>query len=99
MVFGRVAERSSIRRSIRTRIQSRLVFAQARIGPDAAFYSDELHEFILPYDAVRQATSPDQMLLDFLQTTYVAAADLGNWDRASLERDDAAIPELARRGT
>ena len=74
-------------------------FTQARIRPDAAFYSDELHEFILPYDAVRQATSPDQMLLDFLQTTYVAAADLGNWDRASLERDDAAIPELARRGT
>jgi len=74
-------------------------FTQAPIRPDAAFYSAELHEFILPYDAVRQATSPDQMLLDFLQTTYEAAANLGNWDRASLERDDAAIPEVARRGT
>ena len=74
-------------------------FKQAGIRPDAAFYSDELHEFILPYDAVRQATSPDQVLLDFLQTTYEAAANLGKWDRASLERDDAEIPELARRGT
>jgi len=42
---------------------------------------------------------PDQILLEFLQTTYEAAANLGNWDRASLERDDAAFSELARRGT
>ena len=74
-------------------------FSRALIRPDAAFYSAELREFILPYDAVRKSESPDQMILDFLQTTYEAAADLGKWDRSSLERDDAAIPERARRGT
>jgi hypothetical protein len=71
----------------------------AGIRPDAAFYSEELREFILPYDAVRHAASPDQMLLEFLQATYEAAANLGKWDRASLERDDAAIPQFATRGT
>ena len=61
-------------------------FSQARAKPDAAFYSADLREFILPYDAVRQAESPDGMLLDFLQATYEAAATLGNWDRGALER-------------
>ena len=61
-------------------------FAAARIRPDAAFYSSGLGEFILPYEAVRQAASPDDMLLEFLQTTYEAAADLGHWDRLALER-------------
>ena len=61
-------------------------FAQAPVRPDAAFYSSELGEFILPYDAVRQADSPDRVLLEFLQTTYEAAANLAGWDRASLER-------------
>ena len=74
-------------------------FAQAVIKPEAAFYSDDLHEVILPYDAVRQSNSPDATLLEFLQTTYEAAANLGNWDRASLERDDTAIPVAARRET
>ncbi len=45
----------------------------------------DLREFILPYDEVRTAKSPEDTLLDFLQTTYEAAADLGKWDRASLE--------------
>ena len=62
-------------------------FAQAAVRPDAAFYSSELGEFILPYDAVRQADSPDGALLEFLQTTYEAAANLAGWDRGSLERD------------
>jgi hypothetical protein len=61
-------------------------FSQAAVRPDAAFYSPDLREFLLPYDAVRQAPSPDEMLLEFLQTTYEAAADLGRWDRATLER-------------
>jgi hypothetical protein len=61
-------------------------FAQAAVRPDAAFYSSELGEFILPYDAVRQADSPDRVLLEFLQTTYEAAANLAGWDRGSLER-------------
>jgi hypothetical protein len=56
------------------------------VRPSEAFYSSELREFILPYDAARQASAPDDVLLDFLQTTYEAAATLGSWDRASLER-------------
>lgn len=44
-----------------------------------------LGEFILPYDAVRAAAEPDALLLDFLSTTYAAAAEAGGWDRAALE--------------
>jgi hypothetical protein len=62
-------------------------FSDAPVKPAEAFYSSDLREFILPYDAVRESESPDETLLDFLQTTYEAAADLGNWDRKSLERD------------
>jgi hypothetical protein len=61
-------------------------FAGVRVRPDEAFYSTDLREFVLPYDVVRQAPSPDDALLDFLQTTYEAAANLAGWDRASLER-------------
>jgi len=61
-------------------------FTAASVRPAAAFYSNDLHEFVLPYDAVREAASPDETLLDFLQTTYAAAADLAKWDRGSLER-------------
>ncbi len=61
-------------------------FAEAQIRPAAAFYSKDFREFILSYETVRQAASPDDTLLDFLQTTYEAAANLGKWDRASLER-------------
>jgi hypothetical protein len=60
-------------------------FATARVTPDAAFYSADLREFILPYDAVRSSISPDATLLGFLQSTYEAAADLGAWDRGALE--------------
>jgi hypothetical protein len=61
-------------------------FPSAPVKPCAAFYSKDLREFILPYDVVREAESPDEMLLDFLQTTYEAAANLANWDRNFLER-------------
>ena len=60
-------------------------FDKAEMRPPAAFYHSELHEFILPYDQVREEPSPDAMLLEFLQTSYEAAADLGKWDRAALE--------------
>jgi len=60
-------------------------FAQAPIKPACGFYSTDLREFILPYDDVRTAKSPEDTLLDFLQTTYEAAAELAKWDRASLE--------------
>jgi len=58
----------------------------AAIRPREAYYHRELREFILPYDAVRTAARPDEMLLAFLQSTYEAAADLLGWDRAALER-------------
>jgi hypothetical protein len=66
-------------------------FAEAKIRPDAALYQPQLHEFILPYDAVRSAKNPDEMLLDFAQTTYDAASKLGKWDRAALEEKKPAL--------
>lgn len=67
-------------------------FATAPVKPAEAFYSADFHEFILAYDVVRQSQSPDATLLDFLQTTYEAAANLGKWDRDALERDHAPRP-------
>ncbi len=61
-------------------------FSAASVRPREAFYSTDLHEFLLPYDAVRGSETPDDVLLDFLQTTYEAAANLGKWDREALER-------------
>ncbi len=61
-------------------------FGQAPMRPDATYYDQDLGQFILPYDAVRQAQSPDAALMDYLRHTYAAAADLGHWDRAALER-------------
>jgi len=63
-------------------------FSGAPVKPEEAFYSADLKEFILPYDAVRQSNSPDDTLLDFLQAAYEAAADLAQWDRGALERSD-----------
>jgi len=60
-------------------------FRQAKLRPDAAFFSEELGEFILPYEAVRASHNPDRTLQQFLQTSYEAAASGGKWDRASLE--------------
>ena len=56
------------------------------VSPDAAQYLEELGEFVLPYEAVRTAEKPDALLLEFLQTSYEAAAELGDWDREALER-------------
>ncbi len=66
-------------------------FAQAKIQPDAAFYEAKLHEFILPYEAVRTAEKPDQVLLDFAQSAYDAASNLGKWDRSALEEKKPAL--------
>jgi hypothetical protein len=60
-------------------------FSDARV-PDGAFYSSDLREFILPYEVVACADSPDETLLEFLQSTYEAAAQFGAWDRHALER-------------
>ena len=57
------------------------------VQPREAFYSDTFREFLLPYDAVRTASEPDEILLAFLQSTYEAAANRGRWDRAALERE------------
>ena len=61
-------------------------FRDADISPDAARFDGDLGEFVLPYAAVRAAADPAAMLADFLEGTYALAADLGQWDRASLER-------------
>jgi hypothetical protein len=60
-------------------------FADAAICPAEAFYSKDLSEYVLPYDAVRTAADPEATLMDFLASTYEAAASLGKWDRAALE--------------
>jgi hypothetical protein len=66
-------------------------FKDYAIQPNEAFYSEPLREFLLPYDVVRTASSPDQVLLAFLQSTYEAAADLGAWPRPALERASQAV--------
>jgi hypothetical protein len=53
--------------------------------PPGAHFDGTLGEFVLPYDAVRAAAAPDALLLEFLSSTYAAAADCGGWDRAALE--------------
>ena len=60
-------------------------FAQAKVKPAAASFHPQLGEFVLPYDDVRGAESPDDAVLEFAQTTYDAAATLAKWDRAAFE--------------
>ncbi len=60
-------------------------FRATKVKPDAAFFHETMGEFILPYDAVRTAADPEQALLDFLQSTYEAAANAATWDRDALE--------------
>ncbi|MEV5840303.1 DUF5996 family protein [Nocardia sp. NPDC052112] len=62
-------------------------FADYPVGPRHAFYSTVNGQFLLPYEAVRTAADPERTLLEFLHTTYQAAADRGKWDRAALECD------------
>ncbi|MEO5588018.1 MAG: DUF5996 family protein [Gemmatimonadaceae bacterium] len=61
-------------------------FGSATVQPDGAFYSADLHEWVLSYDDVRNASSPDDALMAFLQSTYEAAADLAKWRRQGLEQ-------------
>jgi hypothetical protein len=61
-------------------------FASAKVQPPAAYYHDGVREFVLPYNEMRRTRSPDAALLEFAQSAYAAAADLGDWDRAALER-------------
>ena len=66
-------------------------FAEAKVQPAAAFYEPKLREFILPYDAVRTAEKPDEVLLDFAQSTYDAASKLGQWDRGALREHKPSL--------
>jgi hypothetical protein len=63
-------------------------FRSTTVSPAGAAWVDALGEFTLPYTEVRTATDPDAVLLEFLQSTYEAAATTGGWDRAALERGD-----------
>jgi len=60
-------------------------FKDASVAPAGASYSETLREFLLPYEFVRSASDPDAALLAFLQSTYEAAANAAQWDRAALE--------------
>ena len=70
-------------------------FAEAEVQPSGAFWSEEMGEFMLPYDEVRGSSDPDAQLMAFLESTYAATADLAAWDRASLETS----PGFPRSGT
>lgn len=70
------------------------------VQPAAASFDQELGEFVLPYAAVRTADDPDAALLEFFQSTYDAAAELGTWDRAALEaRPPTGMPDRRRTAT
>jgi Family of unknown function (DUF5996) len=60
-------------------------YAEYPIAPAAAAFSKDFGEFVLPYEAMRTSADPDGALLEFLQSTYEAAANLGKWDRDALE--------------
>ena len=77
---------SSIAHRLKQQFGSDIDLTDARVQPQQAFYHAQLGEFLLPYEAVRSASDPSATLMDFLQTTYEAAANLANWDRAALER-------------
>jgi hypothetical protein len=67
-------------------------YADHPVRPEGAFYHQELREFILPYETVRSAARPDETLLEFLQSTYDAAASLAGWNRSELDRPRTEWP-------
>ena len=67
-------------------------FNAATVGPEGAYYHQEMREWFLPYEAVRSSADPDAAVLEFLQSTYEAGANLANWDRAALERPKGYRP-------
>jgi hypothetical protein len=68
-------------------------FSRSALRPKAAYYHSDLKEFLLPYEAVRTSDDPEGDLLAFCQSSYDAAAELGKWDRASLERTRSETPK------
>lgn len=73
-------------------------FSESSVRPDEAFWLADLGEFVLPYEAVRTADSPDDALYSFFETTYAAAADLAGWDRQQLEWERGYRPLPRHRG-
>ena len=73
-----------------------LGFSSAAVRPRQVFYSEALQEYILPYDAVRTSEDPEGVLMDFLMSTYEAAASLGKWDRGALECP-VGVPGIPRQ--
>jgi Family of unknown function (DUF5996) len=71
-------------------------FKQAHVRPEAAYYNQQLGEFLLSYEDVRKSPSPSAALLDFCHSTYEAGAALGNWDRESLERTNSERANVER---
>ena len=69
----------------------------AGIQPDAAYFHPELAEFVLPYEQVRRAPDPEQLILDFYRSTYEIGATLADWDRLALERPDPTTAVSPRR--
>ncbi len=61
-------------------------FKDVKVSPSEASYNNDMREFLLPYDAIRTSKEPEETLLQFLQSTYDAAADNAKWDRAALEK-------------
>jgi hypothetical protein len=72
-------------------------FPDAAVEPGSARWEPSLSEFILPYDAVRRAASPEKEILAFLQSTYEAAAEAAGWDRESLEWEGGGRPTRTGR--
>jgi len=70
-------------------------YASHAVRPQGAYYHRDMQEFILPYEVVRKSSVPDELLLEFGQSTYDAAAEHGQWDRAALERPQSEWPVTA----
>ncbi len=68
-------------------------FSKQPVAPEAAYFSAQMGEFILPYEAVRLSSDPEEALLQFMQSTYEAAANTANWDRVALECDLSSFEE------
>jgi uncharacterized protein DUF5996 len=68
---------------------------EAKVRPSETRYDLTMREWILPYEVVRRADDPDAVLLEFLQSTYEAAATLAGWDRAALERGEPATAGIS----
>ncbi|MBX6326102.1 MAG: hypothetical protein IRY93_08700, partial [Chthoniobacterales bacterium] len=72
-------------------------FAQAKVRPASASYQSKLREFILPYETVRLAKNPDEVLLEFARSVYDAASILGNWDREALQEVKPSLHSADRQ--